>query len=323
MRVQNLVFGFALAAAAATIVACGGGGGSTSGGGGGGVVPVVTPTPNTISGTAVDFTAGTALVGFTVTVGSLPTATTCNAAQTASSMPCGVPASPLPPVTTSATGAFSVTVPTTGTYMLTIAKDGTYATLHRNVAALAGATALGTLKITALSSDEQAWIVDVNHQRATVSSPASFGNLVVDEYAEEQARAEAAAIVSGAAPYGDATEAVYAANYSATVGAMYSVATVADLVPAASGYVQADANWMAEKSNCPTGNWQTCAVAENTGHYINLSNTDSVWAGLGESTTSFVYSTFGSQWAYAGLFIENVGSAGPASIRRVSPLQPK
>jgi hypothetical protein len=325
VRVQNLVFGFALAAAAVTVAACGGGGGgSTSGGGGGGVVPVVTPTPtpvpDTISGTAVDFTAGTALVGFTVTAGSVPTATTCNAAQTALSMPCGVPVSPLPTVTTSATGAFSVTVPTTGTYMLTIAKDATYATLHRNVTASAGATALGTLKVAALSTGEQAWVVDVNNQRATASSPVSFANLVVDEYAEEQARQWASDIVAGKAVYSDAAYAPYQAAYGADAGSLYSAGGVLALEPAGSAYLAANSAWMAEKANCPSGNWQTCSFASNTGHYINVSNTQDVWVGLGESSSSFVYGGSGSQWAYDLMIIQNLNAVGPASRARVSAL---
>jgi hypothetical protein len=79
---------------------------------------------------------------------------------------------------------------------------------------------------------------------------------------------------------------------------------------------------MAEKANCPGGNWQTCTYAGTTGHYINISNTNTVWIGMGESATSYVNGIFGTQWAYDMLLIENVSSAGPASIRRVAPLPP-
>jgi len=186
--------------------------------------------------------------------------------------------------------------------MLTIGKDSTYATLHRAVTVGATSLALGTLKIAALSSDEQAWVSDVNDQRATVSSPASFPNLVVDEYAEEQARAEVAAIVTGVQPYGDATESLYAKAYFGEPGSLYSVNGVADLVAAPSGFLQADAAWMTgEKSNCPGGDWQTCTVAENTGHYINISTTNDIWIGLGESIASFNDPPYGNEWAYAML----------------------
>jgi len=279
------------------------------------VTPTPTTTPATISGTAVDYTAGTPLVGFTVTVGSLPNATTCNAAQTATSMPCGVPTSPLPTVTTSATGAFSLTVTSMGTYMLTIAKDGTYATLHRSVTALAGATALGTLRVTALSTDEQAWLVGVNNQRATVSSPASFGNLVADEYAEEQARQWAIDTVNGKTVFGDAGYAPYQAAYGADAGALYSAGGVLNLnlLGQAGAYVSADNSWMAEKANCPGGNWQTCPFSEITGHYINISNTNTVWIGLGEDVNLAV----NPNSYYDLMLIENTASSGPASRERV------
>ena len=321
MRIQNVAFSLALAASAVMVAACGGGGGGTSGGGSGIVptTPTPTPVPNTISGTAVDFTSGAALVGFTVTVGTAPTTTTCAATQTASSMPCGVPASPLPTVTTSSTGAFSVTVPATGTYMVTIAKDATYATLHRTVAA-AGATSIGTVKITALSSDEQAWLTNVNTQRATVSVPVSFANLVVDEYAQEQARQWAADVASGRAAFGDAAYAPYQAAYTANAGAIYGAAGVLAEQPAASAFVAADGQWFGEKANCPSGNWQSCTFAGNTGHYINVSNTQNVWIGLGESSTSFPVSGFANQWAYNIMIIQNVAAAGPASKARLQAL---
>jgi hypothetical protein len=189
--------------------------------------------------------------------------------------------------------------------MLTIGKDTTYATLHRTIVVSSAGLLLGTLSVAALTSDEQAWVVDVNRQRATVSVPISFSNLVIDEYAEEQARAEVAAIVSGADPYGDATEEIFDQGYVNSPGAMYVVASVADLVGSSNSYLVADAQWMAEKANCPNGNWQTCATAENTGHYQNISSTGDVWLGVGESGSSYVDPPYGNEWAYAIIFPAN------------------
>jgi hypothetical protein len=191
---QQLVAVAGATALAALLAACGGGGGGSDPG----IVPTSqtaspTPTPQTVSGTLVDYSSSAPLAGFTVTVGTAPSVSSCLAAQTASSQPCGVPASPLPTVTTAADGTFSVTVPSAGNYMLQIAKDTAHATLHR-IVGVNGATAIGSVKITALSSDEQAWLTDVNSQRATVSVPTSFANLVVDEYAEEQTRADVASL---------------------------------------------------------------------------------------------------------------------------------
>ncbi len=308
---------------ALSLAACGGGGGSS---GSGTVVPTATPsgastaaptasptpaptatpTPLAVTGTALEFTSGAPLAGFTVTVGALPNAATCLNGQSATSMPCGVVASPLPTVTTSASGAFSIAVPAAGSYMLTIGKDTTYATLHRTISATISGLALGTVKIAALTTDEQAWLVDINHQRATVSVPTSFANLSIDEYAEEQARAEVAAIASGAQPYSDATESLFANNYAAEPGAMYGATGVAALIALPNLYLTADSAWMGEKANCPGGNWQTCPNLETTGHYINLSNTANVWIGVGESNASFNYLNEGlGEWAYAAIPILN------------------
>jgi hypothetical protein len=319
--------------------ACGGGGSSSSGAGnsssgGGTILPIVDPangstsaptaaptaTPTAtalgMSGTAQEFTSGAALSGFTVTLGAVPNAATCLNGESAGSMPCGVPASPLPTVTTSATGTFTITAPSPGTYMLTIGKDATYATLHRTVTIIAGTPlALGTVKIAALTADEQAWVADVNNQRAIVSVPVSFANLAVDEYAEEQARAEVAAIVSGAQPYGDATEELFSGYYAAEAGSLYAASGVAALIGTESAYLQADSGWMGEKSNCPGGNWESCTFAEDTGHYINISNTQNVWLGVGESAMSYLYGSYGSEWAYAMVIPTNYQPSYPASTK--------
>ena len=90
--------------------------------------------------------------------------------------------------------------------MFTIGNGATYATLHRFLIVTAGPNDAGTLKVAALSADERAWLADLNMQRATVSAPLSFANLSIDEYAEEQARAEVASIIAGTNLYSDATE---------------------------------------------------------------------------------------------------------------------
>lgn len=40
-----------------------------------------------------------------------------------------------------------------------------------------------------------------------------------------------------------------------------------------------------EKANCPGGNWSTCPQGGTTQHYINLSNVNDNWIGVGESAT--------------------------------------
>ena len=202
--------------------------------------------------------------------------------------------------------------------MLTIGKDSTFATLHRTITVAATGLALSTVKITSLSSDEQAWLVDLNNQRATVSVPVSFANLVVDEYAEEAARAEANAIATGAQPYGDATEVLYAGVYAAQPGAMYAASGVLTGAGSTGAFATADTAWMSEKVNCASGNWMTCTFSQSTGHYINISNTQNVWVGLGESATPQNLNG-ANAWYYDLIIPTNYQSSYPASTRRGTP----
>lgn len=325
---QRILYFITLAAALA-VAGCGGGGGGSNPGsviptGPGGSTtsptptptrtPTPTPSPAAISGTAVEYTSSAALAGFTVTVGQTPPPATCLNAESNTSMPCGVVASPLPTVTTSASGAFALTVPL-GTYMLTIGKDNTYATLHRTITVTSSGLALGTVRVAALSADEQAWLTDVNNQRATVSNPVSFSNLAIDEFAEEQAHAEANAVATGAQPYGDATEQLFAGYYAAEAAAMYSASGVASEQGAAGAYAAADTSWMSEKANCTNGSWQTCTFSDSTGHYINISNTQNVWVGLGESSTPYNFNGT-NLWVYDMIIPTNYENTYPASRLR-------
>ena len=299
----------ALLACSLALAACGGGGGGSSSitppGASPTPVPTVTPVPQAITGTIQDYISSAPLAGFTVTVGTLPNIATCNGAQTQALNVCGQPASVTATATTASDGTFTVTGVPVGTYMLTIAKDTTYATLHRKVTVAVGTTAIGTQKIIALSADEQAWLKDVNLQRVTYSFPQSFGNLVIDEFAEEQSRAEVDAIAAGTQPFGDATEALFGSYYSATPGALYQTSGVA-AAGGTSGYLIADNAWFTEKGICVNGNWKTCVFASNTGHYMALSDTQAVWIGLGQSKIALRTS-----WFYASVIIQNFGSLGP------------
>jgi hypothetical protein len=282
---------------AIALCACGGGGSGSGASGGGGagatIVPTATSTPASgttasslsVSGSVVELVSGAALAGFTVTVGQVPPAATCLNGESNASMPCGIPAAPATTAATGGNGSFTIAVPSAGTYMLTIGKDTTYATIHRTIAVTASGLTLGTLKVAALSSDEQAWLIDVNTQRATVSYPTSFSNLTVDEYAEEQARQWASDVLAGKTIYGDAGYGPYQSAYGSSLGSLYAAAGTLsqNIAGQTSAFKLSDNVWMSEKSNCPGGNWQTCTYSPTTGHYINISNTQMVWLGLGEA----------------------------------------
>ncbi len=283
MRASKHLLTLAILLSISALSACGGAGSTPA------ATATATPTAS-LSGTLIEYTSGLPLSGFTVTLGTGSDFFTCNSAQTQAVNACEQVASITATTTTSPSGAFSLSNIPVGSYLLVIKQDSTYATLHRWVALSSGQASLGTVKLSALSGDEQRWLVDVNTKRATVSYPASFANLVIDEYAEEQARAEASAVAAGAYSYSDATEGTFLGLYLSSPGVRFSGGSgVADLQPAASAYVAADQAFFAEKANCPNGNWQTCVWAENTGHYIALSNTQDTWIGLGESSTSYHY----------------------------------
>jgi len=300
----------------AMLTACGGGGGSGTGlpPGGRGATP--TPPIYMVAGAITDTNSGGPLAGATVTIGPVPNNATCNAAQTDALNVCGTPGAPLATTTTTSTGTYILTLASAGTYMVAVFANG-HATLHRTIV-VNGATSV-LCSITRLTADEIAWLADFNNKRATISFPHSFPNLKVDEYAERQARRWAADVAAGITKYGDAGYAPYGAAYVASPGAMYVVGGILDLVPPPGGqWLTADNGWFAEKANCPNGNWQMCTFAENTGHYIEASNTSDVWVGLGASLTSFNYPPFGQQYAYNVMIIGNNAGPGPPSNRVVA-----
>jgi hypothetical protein len=321
MKFEGLQAALPAALLAAVLVGCNGGYQGLAAPNASATTQATLPGTAALTGIVDEFASGTPLAGFTVTVGTLPNAATCLLAQTATANPCGVVASTVATATTNATGAFTVSNLPYGTYMVTIG-NGTsgYATLHRSVIIVAGTDSLGTVNVAQLSADEQALFVDVNHQRATVSVPGSFGNLTVDEYAEEQARAEVASIVAGTSTFGDATETAFGDNISAEPGDIYGWSSVSALSTARSDYLNVDQSaWFGEKTLCPGGNWQTCPFSDSTGHYINLSNTDDVWVGFAESSTSFNYQNAGTNYyAYAAFTPANQTGSAPNSVYRAA-----
>jgi hypothetical protein len=227
-------------------------------------------------GTVYDSMSSNPLPGATITIGQIPNFATCAAKQV-----CGSPAGKLYKSTTNAKGAFAFSGIPPGPYMLVLSKNAAYANLHAQVNLRAGHFQT-SLRLLALSSDETKWLADVNHDRLTISYPKSY-TIAIDQYAEIEARAWAAAVADGKTQYGDAAYAPYANAYSHQPGELYGAAAVGALIYGTGQYELADQGWMAEKANCPNGDWQTCPFKDNTGHYMNQSNTDDVWVGVGES----------------------------------------
>ena len=236
-----------------------------------------------ISGTLTELRSGAPIAGAVVTVGAQPSGASCNGWTE-----CGTPAVPLASATTARNGTFTLPPLLDGEYFVTIAVDPnpvvmqTHAILHRTVSVVDGMLVLGAVHLARLSSDETAWVRDLNDRRSAVSFPAT-GAVVIDEYAEEQARQWSADVDAGKTAYTDAGYGPYQQAYADDPGAIGNAAGALD---GNTTWGRAEAAWFAEKSNCPGGNWTTCTYADNTGHYINLSQNDDVWAGVGAGATA-------------------------------------
>lgn len=314
MKNKALFLGAIVLAALAS--GCSGGGGNSSPSTPVSPIPTGNPTNppgsgslSSVSGIVLDGTSNVPLQGTTVSLGTLPNPSTCNAAQTQSVNACGTASAVVASAQTGVNGSFVIPSIATGDYLLTVTKDGSLATLHRKFSVVSGSNALPNVSLLELTASEQSWLAEVNGNRQSISSPMSFGNLVVDEYAQEQAVRWAKDEAAGSIPYTDASYIPYQDAYTASPGAIFTPAGVLALgAGSAYNYTLADSEWFGEKTNCPNGNWQTCTFSSTTGHYINISNTDTVWVGLGESDAA----NASGYHAYDVMLIENLANAGPA-----------
>jgi len=264
------------------------------------------------------------------------------AAQTNTVNPCGAPVAPLLATTTAADGTYSIT-DAPGTYMLTIGpSDTSYATLHRTVTLVTAAMPLARTTLTALDSTQQAWLVDFNNKRATVSFPTSFANLTVDEYAQEMANQFILDIADGVKTYGCGSEDSYAFTYQTLPGAMYDTAAdgpigtysyyqnmyweyPANAAGTAVDTIGADSGWFDyEKAICPNGDWSNCMADLHTAWpYMSGSSKRNIWIGLGYSTK--VDAATGLWPIDALLILDGYGNQGldnPATIHRLAGLAP-
>jgi hypothetical protein len=314
------------------LAACSGGG---AGGGGGGIVPggggSATPTPTpaptatpvsyTASGTLTDSVTSSVISGATVTIGSMP-ATSCSGWAG-----CGMPVAPTHVATTAPDGTFSITGLASGTYFLTISVDAsptatqTHTILHRSIAISSANLALGTVHISALSADEKGWLHQLNIDRGSVSFPTT-SPVVADEYDTVASRADSAGIQSGAYPYGDPTEAVFASQAASQPGAFTSISTVADDRVGAGDWAGAETDFYNEKPNC--ADWRTCTfvgsgVGKN-GHYIILSQDSAVWFGLAESSApALAGSGITGLYVYTGIITDFGATTRTASSGHKRP----
>jgi hypothetical protein len=147
--------------------------------------------------------------------------------------------------------------------------------LHAEVVVGSGAANLGTKRIARLRPDEIQFISVLNVYRRTISKPRTAGDVVIDEYALEYARQFEDAVQEKKTPYGDPA-------YSSPKDAIpFGVGGVeAGNQPTARNSLEA---YFSEIKNCPHGLWTKCPFQEDTGHYILLSSSNTMWVGPARS----------------------------------------
>jgi uncharacterized protein YkwD len=303
----------AVACAIVAIAGCSGGGGGSSS-----PVPVTapTPTPSPIpSATPVTVTAkgvvddlpydgtpaapgysvlasgataspGQPIVGADVYVGS--------ALVLGANAPATVP-SYASHATTGSDGSFAIPGLAPGTYALTIFAPAPHvAVLHQNIAVATG-NAQGAYLMTVPSASEAAWFAQETLDRQLYDA----APLALDESALEAGRYWANfmatngyfahCIPASSCDSGDTTAppASYGpqdVNPEDRFLYFHGYATASEGENIAAAYAtweDADAAFMSEAANCPSGSPASCAFSDTTGHFLNIVDTQYVWAGFG------------------------------------------
>jgi len=292
-----------------------------SGGLNGSPLALVSPTPGgsapagNVTGQVLDLaayspsaTAGG--VGWSVLAGGSPAAGVNPVAGAVvivgSTLVSGPTAPPVAPsgdvaTTTDASGRFGLSTSATGKQYIMVfpaPHDSLHtAVIHRVVTLASGKTSLATQLMAVVTTDEAAWLAQVNLDRAANGA----APVVFDEALLESARywsnfmgrtgyfahcIPAASCTPGAT----ATPPPGAGPQDANPGtrdAYFGAITGGWGENIAAGYGTwggAESAFMAEKANCPGGSAVGCPFGPSTGHFLNIVNQSYVWAGLGEAT---------------------------------------
>jgi hypothetical protein len=288
-------------ACALVLASCGGGG--ANGGGTTPSAPAAGPTTGStavpgITGTAVDESTGRPIAGAIIYISG----------QTviAGATPPPATASPWPSAITAADGSFDVkNVPASAwtvsfsyvgagypvygnaQWVEIFSPDGHAAFHALRAIAPAGTTNLGSIAIALPSAGDNAWLEQINSDRATQGIPHVATPLTFDSVTLQTARYWTGQMASGDF-FAHTCPAVPAGCqefwlYETQRGSIPSAQNISE--QGASGSWQAaEAAFMAETANCAGGNWQTCTFSETTGHYINVMQAAN-WAGVGMTQT--------------------------------------
>ncbi|MGZ3527858.1 MAG: CAP domain-containing protein [Vulcanimicrobiaceae bacterium] len=268
----------------------GGGSGTPAPGSSSSPAPGTTPTPIPTgyfaTGYVHDFDSGAAIAGAKVVI-----------------EPQVVPGSTPPPnatasATTAADGSFTVTSLLPGSNYLEVFENG-YATLHEKFNITSFDSPVGTVNLTRLTSDQLAWLAQVNTDRAHYNA----SPLVFDEILEEGARHWAGYMSANGwyqthCPPSDPS-CQNAVAYEQTHGGTYtSTGSNIDAKQPPSTWQNAEADFMAQANNCPPPvNPSTCPTTTTTQQFLNLVNNGFIWIGLaiapnGHGTTTGTFADY-------------------------------
>ena len=237
-----------------------------------GTTPTPVPTGYYATGYVHDFDSGAAIAGAEVVI---------EPQVVAGSTP---PPNPTASATTAADGSFTVTSLLPGSNYLEVFENG-YATLHEKFNITSFDSPVGTVTITRLSSDQLAWLQQINAHRAQYSA----SPVVFDEILTEGARHWSGYMASNgwyqtSCPSSDpscqsavAYEQSHGGTYTSTGSNIYSQ-------PPPSTWQNAEAAFMAQAGNCPPpANFSTCGAQPSTQLFLNVVNPQFIWVGLGIS----------------------------------------
>ena len=143
-----------------------------------------------------------------------------------------------------------------------------------------GATNLGKIAIAKPGPADEAWLAQINADRAKTGVPAMTVPLSFDSLTLESARywvkqMAAYPFFGHQCPSRD-TSCQALSLWQARHHAWTSSQNIAWHSPT---WASAEQKFMSERYNCPHGNWETCPYSELTGHYINIMSA-TYWAGV-------------------------------------------
>lgn len=248
-----------------------------------------TPAPN-VQGIAVDDTTGRPIVGARVVISQ--------DTPLAGATP---PASDRwPTATTGPTGAFDVTNVSPSTWTESFTDNGPRYPIYRTAQWVSvfspdghaayhailsisptGTTHLGVLHIALPSVSDNAWLAQINTDRATMGTPAVTTPLIFDSITLRSARYWATQMATlGFFDHQCPASASTCEEYWLWQTQRGSLPSSQNIYYGASDWREAESGFMEEVSLCSRRRWKTCAYTEDNGHFVNImAATD--WAGVG------------------------------------------